>query len=227
MDDRVASLDSISRAMLQAAAADGHIPLWRLRRIGHFATDMQTLLHIHQTLNPGYQHATGHLALEFHMSRTDPETGQVVNGEWWFADEDTREETLRNFWVDLIPEQDTVTVLAQLPEVVLPAEVLLEHNLLAVTLRRNPAAPRSHSSWLDVVSEERHYAVLMRIPMNYEPSIELSEAMLMVTVQSASDQVDHYHVVFPGPVGGTIQWRTVPGQLEVIVPKRLVGETGS
>ena len=61
MDDRVASLDSISRAMLQAAAADGHIPLWRLRRIGHFATDMQTLLHIHQTLNPGYQHATGHL----------------------------------------------------------------------------------------------------------------------------------------------------------------------
>ncbi len=226
MDDRFASLDGISRAMLQMAAVDGHVRLWRLRRIGHFATDMQTLLHIQQSLNPAYQRATGRLALEFHMSRTDPETGQVVNGEWWFADEDNREGMLRHFWVDLIREEDSVTVLAQLPEVVLPAEVVLEHNLLAVTLRRNPA-PRTHQFWLDVVSEERHYVVLMRIPVNHEPSIELSEAMLMVTVRSASDHVDHYHVVFPGPVGGPIQWRTSRGHLEIIVPKRWVGEAGS
>jgi hypothetical protein len=136
-------LDDKSRAILWHLWWNQHAPINELRDLIEAEQDFEVLSRLTDNINAQAQRILNRPLVSFEKSKIDPVSGEKVIFNWWFLDEDSpllpgsKRETL----VDIFNEGDSVTLIAQLPELVNTTEPDIEYRngVLRIRLRKGGA----------------------------------------------------------------------------------------
>jgi hypothetical protein len=132
-------LDEKSRALIWHLWWHRHADIATLGGIIGAQNDFEVLYRLKERINKGSWQLFGKDIVKFEQSRVDPATGMNVSFHWWFLeDEETFLASGTKPVVDIIDEQETVMIIAQLPTSVSGCEpqVQVKQGILQVRLKK-------------------------------------------------------------------------------------------
>ncbi len=131
------ALDEKSRAILWYLWWHRHAEISELRELIDATGDFEVLYRLKEVINEQAQRLWGRPIVSFEQSRMDSRIGEIVLFSWWFLDEENVPSSAGNKpLVDVFNEKDSVSIVAQVPTSVDPAqrEVLYKNGILKVRL---------------------------------------------------------------------------------------------
>jgi len=131
-------LDEKSRAILWYLWWHRYAEISELRELVD-ATDFEVLYRLKEVINEQAQRLWGRPIVSFEQSRMDSRNGESVLFSWWFLDEENVPVSAGNKpLVDIFNEKDGISIIAQVPTSVDPAqrEVLYKNGILKVRLAK-------------------------------------------------------------------------------------------
>jgi HSP20 family molecular chaperone IbpA len=129
------SLDDRSRAMFWHLLMRRHAELAELRDAAGLESDMDTLIHIREVLNPRAKAFFGQPVFVFHRLRQDPETGERVFFSWWIESGALPADKQKEPLVDLFENAGAFTLVADVPGILAhSADVSYKNGILALRL---------------------------------------------------------------------------------------------
>jgi HSP20 family molecular chaperone IbpA len=134
-------LDEKSRAMLWHLWWHRHAGISELRELIDAASDFEVLYRLKEVINEQSQRLWGKPVVSFEQTRIDSFSGEKVLFSWWFLDEENVPISDGNKpLVDLFNEKDSISIIAQVPVSVDPAqhEVLYKNGILKISLEKEP-----------------------------------------------------------------------------------------
>jgi HSP20 family molecular chaperone IbpA len=129
-------LDEKSRAILWYLWWHRHAEISELRELID-ATDFEVLYRLKEVINEQSQRLWGRPIVSFEPSRMDSRNGETVLFSWWFLNEENVPISAGNKpLVDIFNEKDGISIIAQVPTSVDPAqrEVSYKNGILKVRL---------------------------------------------------------------------------------------------
>ena len=132
-------LDEKSRAMLWHLWWHRHAEISELRELIAATGDFEVLYRLKEVINEQAQKLWGKPVVNFEESRIDSLSGKKVLFSWWFLDEQNVPLSNGNKpLVDVFNERDSISIIAQVPTSVDPAqhEVLYKNGILKVRLEK-------------------------------------------------------------------------------------------
>jgi len=136
-------LDERSRAILWHLWWHRHAEISELRNLIDAPGDFEVLHRLKEIINEKAQRLWGKPIVGFEQSKTDPVTGEKVLFSWWFLDEENVPISGGNQpLVDVFNEKNGVTIIAQVPTSVDPAqtEIHCKNGILKVRLRKKESS---------------------------------------------------------------------------------------
>jgi HSP20 family molecular chaperone IbpA len=130
-------LDEKSRAMLWHLWWHRYAEISELRELIAASGDFEVLYRLKEVINEQAQELWGKPAVNFEESRIDSLSGKKVMFSWWFLDEQNVLLSNGNKpLVDVFNEKDSISIIAQVPTSVDPAqhEVLYKNGILKIRL---------------------------------------------------------------------------------------------
>ncbi|ACA59994.1 hypothetical protein Daud_1488 [Candidatus Desulforudis audaxviator MP104C] len=129
------SLDDRSRAMFWHLLMRRHAELAELRDAAGLESDMDTLIHIREVLNPRAKAFFGQPVFVFHRLRQDPETGERVFFSWWIESDALPADKQKEPLVDLFENAGSFTLVADVPGILAySADVSYKNGILTLKL---------------------------------------------------------------------------------------------
>jgi hypothetical protein len=132
-------LDEKSRAILWHLWWHRHADISELRELIDAASDFEVLYRLKEVINEQALRLWGRPVVSFEQARIDSLSGEKVLFSWWFLDEENDPISAGNKpLVDLFNEKDSLSIIAQVPTSVDPAqhEVLYKNGILKVRLEK-------------------------------------------------------------------------------------------
>jgi hypothetical protein len=130
-------LDEKSRAILWHLWWHRHADISELRELIDAASDFEVLYRLKEVINEQALRLWGRPVVSFEQARVDSFSGEKILFNWWFLDEENVPISDGNKpLVDLFNEKDSISIIAQVPTSVDPAqhEVLYKNGILKVGL---------------------------------------------------------------------------------------------
>jgi HSP20 family molecular chaperone IbpA len=134
-------LDEKSRAILWHLWWHRHAGISELSELIDAASDFEVLHRLKEVINEQSQKLWGEPMVSFEQSKIDSFSGEKVLFSWWFLDEGNIPISNDNKpVVDLFNEKDGISIIAQVPTSVDPAqhEVLYKNGILKISLEKEP-----------------------------------------------------------------------------------------
>jgi hypothetical protein len=131
------ALDEKSRAILWHLWWHRHAGISELRELIDVAGDFEVLYRLKEVINEQALRLQGRPIISFEQSRMDSRSGEMVLFSWWFLDEENVLTSDGNKpLVDLFNNKDSISIIAQVPTSVDPAqrEVSYKNGVLKVRL---------------------------------------------------------------------------------------------
>jgi len=121
-------LDEKSRALLWHLWWHRHAEISELRELINATGDFEVLYRLNDVINEQSLRLWGRPIVNFEQSRIDSLTGEVVVFNWWFMDEENVPISIGNRpLVDVFNEKDKLSIIAQVPTSVDPAQYEVSH----------------------------------------------------------------------------------------------------
>ena len=135
------ALDEKSRAILWYLWWHRHAEISELRELIDATGDFEVLYRLKEVINEQALRLWGRPVVKFEQSKFDSLTGEMVVFNWWFLNEGNVPISAGNKpVVDIFNEKDGVSIIAQVPTSVDPAqhEVLYKNGILKISLKKEP-----------------------------------------------------------------------------------------